>query len=205
MSIDLILRFLVVAGAAYVLGSVPFAFIWTLVIARRDLRRLGTGNITVFNSFQNAGLLPALMTVASNAGLGFAVVFMSTLIAPDSDWAIIIALVFVTVGAMWPILLAFSGGIGTTTMGWTMMFIWWPLPFAILGVWFASLVVTRRTFTSSTVVYRTLPIILGVVTRDWRFALAGLVLSILLHLKRSSEADDGMQLGAWRRLGLNKT
>ena len=55
MSIDLILRFLAVAAAAYVLGSVPFAFIWTLVIARRDLRRLGTGNITVFNSFQNAG------------------------------------------------------------------------------------------------------------------------------------------------------
>ncbi len=205
MSIETVLRFVAVGAAAYVIGSVPFAFIWTLVIARRDLRRLGTGNITVFNSFRSVGWLPALLTVFSNAGLGFAVVFVTKILAPDNDLAILVGLIFVTIGAMWPIWLAFSGGIGTTTMGWTMMFIWWPLPFAILGVWFATLIVTRRTFTSSTVVYRTLPIILGVVTQSWQFGLAGLVLSALLHLKRRAESDDGLELGAWRRFGLNKT
>ena len=205
MSIETVLRYFAVGTAAYVIGSIPFAFIWTLAIARRDLRRLGTGNITVFNSFQSAGWLPALLTVFSNAGLGFAVVFLTKILVPDNDLAILISLIFVTVGAMWPIWLAFSGGIGTTTMGWTLMFIWWPLPFAILGVWFATLIVTRRTFTSSTVVYRTLPIILGVVTQSWQFGLAGLVLSALLHLKRRVESDDGLELGAWRRFGLNKT
>ncbi len=205
MSIETVLRYFAVGTAAYVIGSIPFAFIWTLAIARRDLRRLGTGNITVYNSFQSAGWLPALLTVFSNAGLGFAVVFLTKILVPDNDLAILISLIFVTVGAMWPIWLAFSGGIGTTTMGWTLMFIWWPLPFAILGVWFATLIVTRRTFTSSTVVYRTLPIILGVVTQSWQFGLAGLVLSALLHLKRRVESDDGLELGAWRRFGLNKT
>ena len=205
MSIETVLRFIAVAVAAYVIGSIPFAFIWTLVIARRDLRKLGTGNITVYNSFQSVGWLPAILTVISNAGLGFAVVFVTKLLVPDNELAILVGLVFVTVGSMWPLWLAFSGGIGTTTMGWTMMFIWWPLPFAILGVWFASLIVTRRTFTSSTVVYRTLPIILGVVTQSWQFAITGLVLSALLHVKRKAERDDGMELGAWRRLGLNKT
>jgi len=150
-------------------------------------------------------LLPALLTVFSNAGLGFSVVFVTKILVPDNDLAILVSLIFVTVGAMWPVWLAFSGGIGTTTMGWTMMFIWWPLPFAILGVWFITLVVTRRTFTSSTVVYRTLPLILGVVTRSWQFAIAGIVLSVLLHLKRRVESDDGLELGAWRRFGLNKT
>ncbi len=205
MSIETVLRFIAVAVVAYVIGSIPFAFIWTLVIARRDLRKLGTGNITVYNSFQSVGWLPAILTVISNAGLGFAVVFVTKLLVPDNELAILVGLVFVTVGSMWPLWLAFSGGIGTTTMGWTMMFIWWPLPFAILGVWFASLIVTRRTFTSSTVVYRTLPIILGVVTQSWQFAITGLVLSALLHVKRKAERDDGMELGAWRRLGLNKT
>ena len=205
MSIETALRFIGVGAAAYVIGSIPFAFIWTLVIARRDLRKLGTGNITVYNSFQSAGWLPAILTVVSNAGLGFAVVFITKLVVPDNQLASLAGLVFVTVGSMWPLWLAFSGGIGTTTMGWTLMFIWWPLPFAILGVWFASLVVTRRTFTSSTVVYRTLPIILGVVTQSWQFAITGLILSALLHVKRKAERDDGMELGAWRRLGLNKT
>ena len=215
MNLDFALRLIAVGVTAYVIGSIPFAFIWTLVIARRDLRKLGTGNITVYNSFQSVGWLPAILTVISNAGLGFAVVFITKLLVPDDTAilmgvpddaiAILVGLVFVTVGSMWPVWLAFSGGIGTTTMGWTMMFIWWPLPFAVVGVWFASLIVTRRTFTSSTVVYRTLPIILGVITQSWQVAIAGLVLSVLLHVKRKAERDDGMELGAWRRLGLNKT
>ena len=217
MSIETVLRLIAVGAVAYVLGSIPFAFIWTLVIVRRDLRKLGTGNITVYNSFRSAGWIPALLTVISNAGLGFAVVFVTKLLFPDNDiailvgplpndtLAILVGLVFVTVGSMWPLWLAFSGGIGTTSMGWTMMFIWWPLPFAIVGIWFATLIVTRRTFTSSTIVYRTLPIILGVVTWRWEFAIAGLILSVLLHVKRKAERDDGMELGAWRRLGLNKT
>ena len=220
MSIETVIRLVAVGAVAYVIGSIPFPFIWTLIIARRDLRKLGTGNITVYNSFRGAGWIPALLTVLSNAGLGFAVVVLATWLVPEDDYtfvfgripeneltiiAIIVGLISVTVGAMWPIWLAFSGGIGTTTMGWTMMFIWPPLPFAILGVWFLSLIVTRRTFTSSTVVYRTLPIILGLVTQSWLFAIAGLVLSALLHVKRKAERDDGSELGVWRRLGMNKT
>ena len=203
--VDTVLRHIAVAAAAYVIGSVPFAFIWTLVFKRRDLRRLGTGNITVYNSFKNAGWAPAAMTVVSNAGLGFGVVVFSRWMAPGSDLSLLVALVCVTVGANWPVWLAFSGGKGTTTMGWTMLFIAPQAVFAVLGVWFAVLVVTRRTFTSSTVVYRTLPIILGLVTKSWRFAVAGLVLSVVLHMNHNTRKDDSLhyRLGGW--FGVNRT
>lgn len=205
MSVDTVLRYLAVAAGAYLAGSIPFAFIWTLVYRRRDLRRMGTGNLTVYATYRQGGWLPAALTLASNAAIGYGIVRLARYLAPDDDLALLTGLVFITVGAMWPVWLAFSGGKGTTAMGWTMLFMSPPLVFAILGVWFAMLVVTRRTFTSSTVVYRTLPLILGLVERSWQFAVAGLVLSILLHLKHTPASDDSVFYGFGRRIGLNKT
>lgn len=205
MDVDSFLRYLAVAAVAYLAGSIPFAFIWTLAFCRRDLRRVGTGNSTVYASYRNGGWPPAALTLVCNAGIGFAVVFLARRLIPGEDAALLVGLVFITVGAMWPLALAFSGGKGTTTMGWTMLFMSPPLVFALLGVWFAMLVVTRRTFTSSTVVYRTLPLTLGLVERSWQFALAGLVLSVLLHLKHDAESDDSVYYGFGRRWGVNKT
>ncbi len=98
-----ILNYLIVAFAAYLVGSVPFAFIWTLVIARKDLRKLGSGNITVYNSSHNVGFWPAMLTMIGNAGLGLVVVFAARWFLPDSELALQVALVCVTAGALCPI------------------------------------------------------------------------------------------------------
>ena len=197
--------YLTVAGVSYLVGSVPFAFIWTLVIARKDLRKLGSGNITVYNYYHNVGFWPAILTVIGNAGLGLGVVFAARWFLPDSDLALLVALVCVTAGALWPICLAFSGGKGTTTCGWATLAISPPIPLALLGLWFAGLLVTRRTFTSTTLVLRALPIVFWLIGRSLEFFLAGLVLAVMFHLKHTVETDDSIRYGVGRFMGVNKS
>ncbi len=198
-------HYMMVAGVSYLAGSVPFALIWTLVITRKDLRKLGSGNITVYNSYHSAGLWPAALTFVGNAALGFGVVFFTRWYLPDSELALLVALVCVTAGAMWPIWLTFSGGKGTTTWGWatTAINIW--IPVALLGLWFAGLVITRRTFPSSRLVYRALPIVFGLIGWSWEYVLAGLVLAIMFHFKHNVDTDDSIRYGIGQRLGVNKS
>ena len=211
MDLSEVANYLIVAAAAYLVGSVPFAFIWTLVIARKDLRKLGSGNITVYNSYHNVGFWPALLTVIGNAGLGLGVVFAARWFLPGSDLALLVALVCVTAGALWPLWLAFSGGKGTTTCGWATLAISPQIPFALLGLWFAGLLVTRRTFTSTTLVLRALPIVFWLFGRwrtdsgGWEFLIAGLVLALMFHIKHTVETDDSIRYGVGRFLGVNKT
>ena len=198
-------HYLMVAGVSYLAGSVPFALIWTLVITRKDLRKLGSGNVTVYNSYHSAGLWPAALTFIGNAALGIGVVVFTGWYLPNSELALLIALVCVTAGAMWPIWLTFSGGKGTTTWGWatTAINIW--IPLALLGLWFAGLVVTRRTFPSSRLVYRPLPIVFGLIGWSWEYVLAGLVLAVMFHLKHTAETDDSIRYGVGRFMGVNKS
>lgn len=198
-------HYLMVAGVSYLVGSVPFAFIWTLVIKRKDLRKLGSGNVTVYNSYHSAGLWPAALTFIGNAALGFGVVFFTRWYLPNSELALLVALVLVTAGAMWPIWLAFSGGKGTTTWGWATVAISAWIPLALLGLWFAGLLVTRRTFPSSRLVYRALPIVFGLIGGSWEYGLAGLVLAVMFHLKHTADSDDSIRYGIGRRLGVNKS
>jgi glycerol-3-phosphate acyltransferase PlsY len=198
-------HYLVVASISYLVGSVPFAFIWTLVITRKDLRKLGSGNITVYNSYHNAGLLPAALTFVGNAALGLGVVFFTRWYFPGNELALLTALVFVTAGAMWPVWMAFSGGKGTTTWGWATVAISTWIPLALLGLWFAGLLITRRTFPSSTLVYRALPIVFGLIGGSWEYGLAGLVLTIMFHLKHRVDNDDSIRYGIGRQLGVNKS
>ena len=111
----------------------------------------------------------------------------------------------VTAGALWPLWLAFAGGKGTTTCGWATLAISPPIPFALLGLWFAGLLVTRRTFTSTTLVLRALPIVFWLVGRSWEFLGAGVVLAVMFHFKHTVETDDSIRYGVGRFIGVNKT
>lgn len=201
---DKMLGYFAVVVVAYLLGSVPFAFIWALVIGRRDLRKLGTGNISIYNSLYNIGVLPAALTFASNAAVGFGAYRLSHLLFPGDEVAMMLAVISVTTGAIWPIWLWFSGGRGTTTAGWATFFMNPPTAIAVLIVWFLALFLTRRTFTSTTIVYRALPLIFGLTKLSWTFMIGGLLLMLIFQVKHRHKYDDTTTYGLGHRFGLNK-
>ena len=104
---------LVLVGA-YLLGSIPFAFL----IARRwrgvDLRRSGSGNVGATNVMRTAGTRTAVAVVALDIIKGAAVVVLADRAVPGA-FAPSAAGVAAIVGHIYPVWLRFRGGKGVAT------------------------------------------------------------------------------------------
>ena len=105
-------QYAAVAVAAYVLGSIPFAYVWTRVFAHADLRHLGTGNTSIYSSFFNGGYRPAALTLASNCAIGLLTVQIADVVLPGDKAALMTAIFFATAGPSGRSLSVFAGAAG---------------------------------------------------------------------------------------------
>ncbi len=100
--------------AAYLIGSIPFAFL----VARRwrgiDLRRSGSGNLGATNVMRTAGLRSAIAVVSLDIVKGAAVVALAHRAVPEQA-AVSAAGVAAIVGHIYPVWLRFRGGKGVAT------------------------------------------------------------------------------------------
>ena len=57
---------LVVLG--YILGSIPFAYIFSRLFGGIDIRNTGSGNVRGMNALRHVGILPGIATIAADIG-----------------------------------------------------------------------------------------------------------------------------------------
>ncbi len=209
---EAVTNYAAIAAATYLLGSIPFAYLWTRVLAHADLRSVGTGNTSIYSSFFNGGYIPAGLTLASNCAIGWLSIHIADVLLPGDKAALMTGLFFATAGALWPIFIRFRGGSrGTTTFGWGTFFLDFYVgrPFPIIaalsvGIWVLALVARRRTFRATSIAYRTFPFVFFVVDRSWEFFLGAVAISVLMHLKHRPKYDDSTLYGVGRNIGVNK-
>jgi len=99
---------------AYLLGSVPFAFLIVKWLAGVDIRDVGSGNVGATNVLRKAGTPPAAIVLALDIAKGAApVVVGQALGAPP---AVLGACALAAVlGHVFPVFLGFRGGKGVAT------------------------------------------------------------------------------------------
>jgi acyl phosphate:glycerol-3-phosphate acyltransferase len=134
-------RLILVAVAAYLLGSIPFGYILVKLFLKQDIRATGSGNIGATNVARSGKKGLAMATLLLDAGKGALAVYLvyaqfGHLYYPLSptaenlpDWAIVqissnltlgpalpaLAALFAILGHMFPIWLTFKGGKGVAT------------------------------------------------------------------------------------------
>lgn len=112
--------------AAYLIGSINFAVIFSRVFLKRDVRELGSGNAGTTNVMRNAGFLPGALTFIFDALKGFAAVCIGKAVfsyihnATLTDWSepiygAYICGLFCMLGHVFPIYFQFKGGKGVAT------------------------------------------------------------------------------------------
>ncbi|HEY3975162.1 MAG TPA: glycerol-3-phosphate 1-O-acyltransferase PlsY [Candidatus Sulfotelmatobacter sp.] len=128
-------RFLIIAAASYLLGSIPFGYLLVRLFRGEDVRRTGSGNIGATNVSRKSPAL-GVLTLLLDALKGAAAVSVGVIVSrplseqislspipwhgmahssPDfAIWAALAAF-FAVVGHMLPIWLNFSGGKGVAT------------------------------------------------------------------------------------------
>lgn len=110
--------------AAYLIGSINFAVIFSAIFMKKDVRELGSGNAGTTNVMRNGGFLPGALTFLFDALKGFVATFIGLkvfeYISHYEEWAMPIygALacgLACMLGHVFPIFFRFKGGKGVAT------------------------------------------------------------------------------------------
>ncbi len=110
------LDFLYLALGAYLLGSIPFAFLLVKAVAGKDIRQEGSGNVGAMNSFGVTGSkMLGIVVMLLDALKGIAAVLMAIQYFGDEDAIKQIATFFAVLGHCYPIWLKCQGGRGLAT------------------------------------------------------------------------------------------
>lgn len=101
------------AGAvviAYLLGGIPFGYLFVRLAFGKDIRSMGSGNIGATNVHRSAGGKAGVAVLLLDIAKGFFAVWIAALLNPGSPLALSLAAVAVMIGHAFPLFLRFKGG-----------------------------------------------------------------------------------------------
>jgi len=117
----MLLAFIWIAAAAYLLGSIPVGYLLMRIFKRQDIRAVGSGNIGATNVLRSGGKGLGAATFILDALKGALAVWLASMIAapvlpnvPQRNVEALAAL-FAVLGHMFPVWLRFRGGKGVAT------------------------------------------------------------------------------------------
>lgn len=139
--------YLIVAGVAYLLGSIPFGYLLVLTVRKEDIRKQGSGNIGATNVLRSGAKGLGALTFLLDTGKGLAAVLIAYSLARHAGAplqnAAIMAGFFVIVGHVFPVWLGFKGGKGVATaLGAFLALSFWSAVIA-LGIFVAVFALSR--------------------------------------------------------------
>jgi len=99
---------------AYLVGSIPFAWLFARRSGRGDLRRVGSGNLGAANVARLAGILPGVAVALLDMSKGIASVLIAERVSGGVTAPALAGLAAI-VGHIYPVWLGFRGGKGVAT------------------------------------------------------------------------------------------
>ncbi|MDD4662182.1 MAG: glycerol-3-phosphate acyltransferase, partial [Candidatus Pacebacteria bacterium] len=101
--------------SAYILGAIPFAYIFTWLFSKKDITKVGWKKSSSSNVLKNIGKMPALLTFICDVLKGFIVVYIAQELGLSFTVQAIAGFLAI-VGHNWSIFLNFKGGRGIATI-----------------------------------------------------------------------------------------
>jgi acyl phosphate:glycerol-3-phosphate acyltransferase len=204
---------------AYLLGSIPFSFLVVRLVAGKDVREHGSGNVGATNVARTAGKGPGVVALLLDIAKGFAAVRLAQWLVMRPEWPfeaglqpwqsreMWIALAgFVAVLAhMYPLWLRFRGGKGVATAGGVFLAL---NPIVVAGavIVFAIVVlVTRYVSLASIVTAAAIPLLFRFLVRGapfWHIVFSIGIAIVVIVKHRSNIAR--LVAGSERKLGQKK-
>jgi glycerol-3-phosphate acyltransferase PlsY len=171
---------------AYLLGSIPVAYIVTRLVTGKDIRRLGSGNVGSNNVYRHVGLIAAIPVVILDLGKGTAAVAIAhwLLDAPlfEPHLLVLLSGIAAVAGHMWPIYLKFSGGNGLSpTIGALAIIMPWEL-LIVIALLLTLKVITRNLILSVNISLLSVPISAWFLEKEWLYVGFSIIVMIMLVL-----------------------
>ncbi len=158
---------LVLAGTfviGYLLGSIPFGYLYGRLAGVGDIRNIGSGNIGATNVLRTGRKGLALLTLLSDAAKGFVPVLLVRQYLGMEPALACAAGAFL--GHLYPVWLRFRGGKGVATYIGVITALYWPAGVFFCAVWLCIAVVTRYSSLSALVAAALTPIFVAILVPD---------------------------------------
>jgi len=190
--------------AAYLIGSIPPAYITGRLIKGIDIRQVGTRNMGAMNVFYQVGFAAGLLVLAVDIGKGAAAVALARWLGVP-EIAAWLAGAAAVIGHNFPVFLKFHGGRGGATCIGILVFLMpWAIPIylAIFGI---ALLLTRFPTVSYSIALLCFPFIGCLIYHRWELAVYSvglLLLPAIKYIPRIKEMHT--KAGSWRHVFLRR-
>ena len=183
---------------AYLLGSIPFAYIAGKLLRGIDIRQVGGGNMGAVNTAREIGPVPGLLVLIADIAKGS----LAVIIALRLDLSLMVVFIagFAAVlGHNWPVFLKFRGGKGAaTTIG--VLFALVPLEFAIsLAFILAIIVITSNVRLAVFVGLTVLPLIIWQINGSTMLVTYSVVMLLFLCARSLASTREAMARASDKR------
>jgi glycerol-3-phosphate acyltransferase PlsY len=176
-----LLALMVAFVVGYLLGSIPFGFIFTRMAGLGDIRNVGSGNIGATNVLRTGRKGLAAATLIGDALKGTAAVLLARYWADDLG---AVAALGAFLGHLFPVWLRFKGGKGVATFLGVLLGLQPLAALAFVVVWLGLAAITRYSSLSALVASAASPVVLWFLGQPSTAGVA-FILAALLWWKHS--------------------
>ena len=172
---------------SYFIGSIPFAYILTIIFGFGDIRNVGSGNVGATNVLRTGKKSLALLVLILDILKGF-IPLTILFIYYQSEYSNILMFFigsFAVMGHIFPIWLKFKGGKGVATYIGYILGIDYKLGIIFIILWLAIAFLKKYSSLASILSLIILPICAIVLSYDLQITCILIFLSILITIKHS--------------------
>ena len=155
--------YLIAAISSYLIGSIPFGFILTKLLLKKDIRKIGSGNIGATNALRTGNKLLGYTTLILDILKAIIPVIYVKLNYPD---LIFITSLSIFLGHVFPVWLKFKGGKGVATYVGILFSLNLIYGFIFASVWFIIFLISKYSSLSSLGATLSIPIYLHFIENE---------------------------------------
>lgn len=183
---------------SYLYGALPYAYLATYLIKRKNLGEEGTGNIGVTNAFKVGGTAVGIITVLGEISKAFVPIFIAHRLFPGNLNLTLLFVYCALIGTSFSIFLKGKGSKATTVGLWSLLIL---SPYALLTLLLLggfTLKIAGNNVLIKKIPFLFIPLVIFLFEQNLIFTLFGFLTTILFFLNSFKRKDDFVHYGIFK-------
>lgn len=162
----------------YLMGSIPFSFIFARLLGGVDIRTRGSHNVGATNVLRSLGWQVALTALLGDVSKGL----ISAWLGYSQGGEVLAALCCLTavIGHCWPAFLGFRGGKGVATAAGVILFLMPKVIIPLVLVFIVILIFSRYVSLGSISVAALLPVVAIIMGEPWIYVIMSVIIAAIV-------------------------